>query len=292
MKLLIYGSKGWIGQQFIQYLLTKSINYHTGNSRLDNTESLRFEIDNIRPTHIISFIGRTHGKIGEKEYSTIDYLEQDGKLVENIRDNLFSPISLALICQERYIHYTYLGTGCIFEYDNEHPYGEEVNGFKEDSSPNFIGSSYSIVKGFTDKLLHSFEDNVLNLRIRMPITDENNPRNFITKITNYEKICSIPNSMTVLPDFYPIMVDLMKRGETGTLNLTNPGLISHNQILEMFREIVNPDFKWNNFSVEEQNEILAGKRSNNFMDTNKLEKMYPQIPRIEDSIRKMLLNYK
>ena len=179
------------------------------------------------------------------------------------------------------IHYTYLGTGCIFEYDKEHPYGEEVNGFREESLPNFMGSSYSIVKGFTDRLLHGFEENVLNLRIRMPITDENNPRNFITKITNYEKICSIPNSMTVLPDFYPIIVDLMKRKETGTLNLTNPGLISHNQILEMFREIVNPDFKWKNFSVEEQNEILAGKRSNNFMDTSKLEKMYPQIPRIE-----------
>ena len=30
--------------------------------------------------------------------------------------------------------------------------------------------------------------NVLNLRIRMPITGEPNARNFITKITNYEKI--------------------------------------------------------------------------------------------------------
>ena len=43
--------------------------------------------------------------------------------------------------------------------------------------------------------------NVLNLRIRMPITGEPNARNFITKITNYEKICSIKNSMTVLPEF-------------------------------------------------------------------------------------------
>ena len=48
--------------------------------------------------------------------------------------------------------------------------------------------------------------------------------------------------MTVLPDFYPIMIDLMSKNYTGTLNLTNRGLISHNEILEMYKEIVNPSF--------------------------------------------------
>ena len=51
--------------------------------------------------------------------------------------------------------------------------------------------------------MHNFEDNVLNLRIRMPITGDYNKRNFITKITTYEYICSIPNSMTVLPELLP-----------------------------------------------------------------------------------------
>ena len=291
MKLLIYGSKGWIGQQFIQYLLTKSINYHTGKSRLDNTESLRFEIDTIRPTHIISFIGRTHGKIGEKEYSTIDYLEQEGKLVENIRDNLFSPISLALICQEIYIHYTYLGTGCIFDYDTEHPYGKEINGFMEEDRPNFFGSSYSIVKGFTDRLMHQLERNTLNLRIRMPITAENNPRNFITKITNYQKICSIPNSMTVLPDFFPIILDLLTKKTLGTINLTNPGLISHNEILDMYREQVDENFIYTNFEIEEQNKILSSQRSNNYLCTNKLQTMYPQLKTIKESVLDIMKKY-
>ena len=61
--------------------------------------------------------------------------------------------------------------------------------------------------------------------------------------------------MTVLPDFYPIIVDLMVKGETGTLNLTNPGLISHNQMLEMYREIVNPEFTWKNFSGRTKSNI-------------------------------------
>ena len=52
--------------------------------------------------------------------------------------------------------------------------------------------------------------NVLNLRIRMPITGDMNSRNFITKITTYEKICSIKNSMTVLPELLPKVIDMMK----------------------------------------------------------------------------------
>lgn len=294
MKLLIYGSKGWIGKQFISYLKDNEdkIIIYKGKCRVNDFKLLKEEVINIMPDNIISFIGRTHGKIGQQEYSTIDYLEQEGKVYDNIRDNLYSPLSLALLCQELKIHYTYLGTGCIFDYRNMKEYGKEINGFTEEAEPNFFGSSYSIVKGFTDMLMHQLEYNTLNLRIRMPITSENNPRNFITKIVNYEQICSIPNSMTVLEDFYPIILDLMLNKTTGTLNLTNPGLISHNEILEIYKEIVDNNFKWRNFSIEEQNKILASKRSNNFLDTTKLESLYPNIKSIKKSIVEILIKYK
>jgi hypothetical protein len=52
----------------------------------------------------------------------------------------------------------------------------------------------------------------LNLRIRMPITASRHSRDFITKITAYEKICSMPNSMTVLPTLLPRIVELMGPG--------------------------------------------------------------------------------
>jgi len=288
--ILVYGSNGWIGQQFIDILKSKNVNYVEGKSRVDNYSELFKEIHLLHPTHIISFIGRTHGKIGNKIYSTIDYLEQDGKLIENVRDNLFSPLLLAQICKELDIHYTYLGTGCIFKY-NEDNFGLEQNGFTENSLPNFFGSSYSTIKGFTDRLMYTY-NNVLNLRIRMPITGEKNSRNFITKITTYDKICSIPNSMTVLPELLPIVLDMMQKNIVGTLNLTNPGLISHNEILEMYKEIVDPKFKWNNFSAEEQRKILDSDRSNNYLDTTRLETLYPKVDNIKTAVRKCLINYK
>ena len=104
IKILIYGHKGWIGNQFVTLLKTdNNVNYSLSQSRVDDTAFMIEELDFINPTHVISCIGRTHGTIGEKEYTTIDYLEQPGKLVENINDNLFSPLSLALACKERKI---------------------------------------------------------------------------------------------------------------------------------------------------------------------------------------------
>jgi len=292
MKLLVYGSNGWIGTQFVDILKSKGIEFVNGKSRADNLPNLRNEVSDVNPTHIISFIGRTHGKIGNKVYSTIDYLEQDKKLVDNVRDNLYSPLLLALVAKDSGIHYTYLGTGCIFKFDEEHPFEQEINGFTENSFPNFFGSGYSIVKGFTDQIMKYFEESVLNLRIRMPITGEMNSRNFITKITTYEKICSIKNSMTVLPELLPKVIDMMYNGMTGTINLTNPGLISHNEILDMFKEIVDPDFEYKNFSIEEQSKILAADRSNNYLDTTKLGKLYPDVRNIKDAVRECLIQYK
>ena len=292
--ILLFGSNGWIGSKVYKLLVEMGINVHKSTSRASDIESIQKEIDEIgNVTHIMSFIGRTHGVYEGETIGTIDYLEKPGKLTENMTDNLYGPVSLALFCKKNNIHFTYLGTGCIFAYDENHPYGEETNGFTETSLPNFFGSSYSVVKGYTDQIMHLFEDTTLNARIRMPITDEFHPRNFITKITTYKKVCSIPNSMTVLNELLPILIDLALKNTTGTINLTNPGLISHNEILEMYKEIVDPDFEWENFTIEEQDQILASKRSNNFLNTERLEKETDfQVKNIKESVKEMLMQMK
>jgi hypothetical protein len=98
--------------------------------------------------------------------------------------------------------------------------------------------------------------------------------------------------MSVLTELLPVMINMALEGQTGTINLTNPGLVSHNEILEMYKEIVDPSFQWDNFSIEEQNTILLSKRSNNFLDTTKLEALYPSVKNIKDSIRDILVKMK
>jgi len=284
MKWLIYGHNGWIGGQVCEILNNLNQTILIPTSRADDEAGVENDLVTNAPDRVVSLIGRTHGP----GYTTIDYLEQKGKLVENVRDNLFSPIILAVLCSKHNIHFTYLGTGCIFN-----GYNDNV-GYSEQSKPDFFGSSYSTVKGFTDRLMHLdiFNNCVLNCRIRMPITADKSGRNFITKIMGYSKICSVANSMTVLPELLPLMIDMAIHKQTGTINLTNPGVVTHNEILQMIKEIIDPNFTWQNFTIEEQNQILLSGRSNNMLDTSKLESLYPNVLPIKDSVRNVLVEMK
>lgn len=284
-RVIIFGANGWIGNQIVP-LFYNAEWVHCSSLRANDQEAVEKELLEKKPTHVVSCIGRTHGSINGKEIQTIDYLEEPGKLLENVTDNLYAPVVLAHLCQRHSIHFTYLGTGCIFEYDTDHPMDEPEKGFSELDRPNFFGSSYSIVKGITDQLMKLYPE-TLNVRIRMPITAEPNERDFITKIVKYEKICSVPNSMTVLDELLPIMVDMINQKITGTIQLVNPGVISHEEILVLYREYCDPTKTWKTMTYEEQNQLLKSKRSNNSLDTSRLSSLY-HVSDIHTAIRRTL----
>lgn len=286
MIFLCYGTRGWIGEKVKTALQTKGHFVVDGQARCDDYDKIFQEISVVKPSCVFSSIGRTHGtdEKTNKKYTTIDFLELPGKFSVNVADNLVGPLNLARACKELGLKLAYMGTGCIFEYDahqHQMPTIPEqweqkldcstIKGFTEDDAPNFTKSGYSTVKGWTDIEMHKFQDTVLNWRIRMPISECDNGRDFITKIANYDRVCSIANSMTVLTQMIPIMIDMMERGVTGTYNMCNPGLITHNQILSLYRDFVDSKFVIRNFSLEEQAKILKAGRSNNYLDTSKLE---------------------
>jgi 3,5-epimerase/4-reductase len=281
---LIYGGNGWIGQKIIKIIETMQVSFLVSKIRADDINAVESEIKQIKPTNILCLLGRTHGIFEGQYIPTIDYLEKKGKINENVRDNLFCPISLAILCKKYEIHLTYLGTGCIFTYNDD----KKI--FTEDDEPNFFGSSYSVVKGYTDRLMHMF-DNVLNVRIRMPISSDTSPRNFIMKLIKYEKICSIQNSMTVLDELLPIMCNMSLNKETGTINLTNPGTIEHSEILDMYKELVDPGFTYNLFSYQDQMAVIACDRSNNELDASLLSSKY-KVKNITDSLRDIMIKIK
>lgn len=283
MKFLIFGGKGWIGSYFCDYVkdTNPKIEIIQASSRADNEVAVENEVVLYEPDNILSFVGRTRGE----NYSNIDYLEQKGKLYENIRDNLYAPFVLSLIGNKYKIHVAYIGTGCIFS-------GYPEKGYLEDDKPNFFGSSYSTCKGFTDRMMHLMDNIVLNIRIRMPISNDLHPHNLLTKLMNYKNICDTRNSCSCIPDIIPIIYDMILKKVTGTINMTNPGSIYHSEILNMAKEILNPNLNWNLISEEEQSKLIQSERSKNYLNTDKLQSMYPEIPHIKDSIRKILYEIK
>jgi len=274
MSFLVFGGeKGWIGQQIVALLKEQGKEVRAAKSRLEDREAVVKEIEEYKPKYILNCAGVT-GR------PNVDWCEDHKQ--ETIRSNVIGTLNLCDVAFQHNINVTNFATGCIFEYDDKHPMHSGV-GYLENDIPNFTGSFYSLTKGIVEKLL-SFYPNVLTLRVRMPISDDLSPRSFITKISKYEKVVNIPNSMTVLHDLLPVSIDMTEKGLQGIYNFTNPGVISHNEILDLYKKYINPNFTYKNFSVEEQAKILKAGRSNNELDSSKLVKLYPSIPHISESI--------
>eukprot|EP00928_Gymnodinium_smaydae_P004058 TRINITY_DN1141_c0_g1_i2.p1 TRINITY_DN1141_c0_g1~~TRINITY_DN1141_c0_g1_i2.p1 ORF type:complete len:707 (+),score=135.18 TRINITY_DN1141_c0_g1_i2:49-2121(+) len=281
-RFLIFGRTGWLGGILGELCKQRGLEYRFAQSRLDNAQAMQEELDSFRPTHVLNAAGLT-GR------PNVDWCEDHR--VETNRVNVIGTLALADVTHARGIHMTNFATGCIFHYDDEHPMPEPGTrftgkGFKESDRANFTGSYYSRTKGMVEELLEAY-DNVLTLRVRMPIGDDLEwPRNFIYKIAHYNKVVNIPNSMTVLPELMPMSIDMALRKLKGVMNFTNPGVISHNEVLDLYREYYKPDHKYSNFTLEEQAKVIKAGRSNNELDTTRLKTEFPEVLDIKSSLIK------
>lgn len=263
---MVFGGKtGWIGGKVIDLLTAQGKTFHLAESRTYDRESVIAEFEKYNPTHVINAAGVT-GR------PNVDWCEDHKD--ETIRSNVIGTLTIADICAIRNVHHLLYATGCIFEYDNDHVLGGV--GFTEEDTPNFHGSFYSHTKAMVEDLLKNYPT-TLTLRVRMPISDDLSPRNFITKIASYDRVVDIPNSMTVLTELLPISLVMAERNIVGIHNFCNPGAISHNECLSLYKQYVDPEYTWANFTVEEQDKILKAKRSNNLLDHSKFCASIPDI---------------
>lgn len=104
----------------------------------------------------------------------------------------------------------------------------------------------------------------------MPISDDLHPRSFVTKITQYARVVNVPNSNSILHDLLPLVIAMSEHQEEGVYNFTNPGAISHNKVLALYKRIVDPAYEWQNFTLEEQAKVIKADRSNCELDVTKL----------------------
>lgn len=271
--ILVFGGKtGWIGQKIATILYDLGYNPICAESRLEDRESIINEISKTQPIAIIN----AAGIIGKPN---VDWCESHKQ--ETLRVNVIGTLNLADIAYIHGIHLTNISTGCIYEYDERHPIGSGI-GFTEDEDPNFDGSFYSKTKIILEKLILEYP-NVLNLRIKMPVSQELD-KGFIGKIRTYKKLINVPNSLCVLEDLLPIAVDMTLKGVKGNYNFVNPGTMSHNEIMDLYKQYVDKNHTYENFTIEEQSKILKARRANAELSPAKLLKEYPNIPLIRESL--------
>lgn len=244
---------------------------------MQDREAVIAELERVKPTHVLNAAGST-GR------PNVDWCEDHKE--ETIRNNVIGTLNLTDACFLKGIHITVFATGCIYTYDEKHPIGGP--GYLETDNANFAGSFYSETKAHVEEIMKTYP-NALILRLRMPVSDDLHSRNFVTKIAKYERVVDIPNSNTILHDLLPASILLAEHKDTGIYNFTNPGAISHNEVLTLFKEYVRPDFTWKNFTLEEQAKVIKAGRSNCKLETtklvNKLKEYNFQVPEIHEAYK-------
>ena len=274
-KILLLGSTGFIGSHFKTALPDAGFEVSSPRIEVRDYTAIKNEVDKLRPDIIINATGMT-GR------PNVDWCETHPAKTFSV--NVGGSVNIASVAKEFDIYMVQMSSGCVYEGDND------GKGFTEESEPNFYGSVYSRSRICSEMTLKEF-DNVLQLRIRIPITSKPSPKNLIDKLLKYDKIINIKNSCTVIEDFVPASIELIKRGEKGIFNMTNIGAMDHREIMTMYKEIVDPDFELKLMTEGEQ-DTLCMRRSNCVLNTDKREDLGVNMPPLEESLSKVLKNYK
>ncbi len=279
MKVYILGASGYLGGLLSTHWKGSTV-YEVVAERIDITDfrALQEAFARVKPDVVINFAG-------VKAYPTIDWCEDHKE--ETVAVNVGGAINVMLASLEVGAYPIQIASGCVYSGDTSHY-------FTEEDEPNFYGSFYSRMRIALQNILAELP--VLYVRIRMPMSTTSHPRNFINKIVSYAKVISIPNSVTLLEDLWPALERLIEIRATGVLNLTNEGYVTHDQVLRMYTEVVNPNHTYEQISLEQlegPGGITKAKRSNCVLATEKMKNLGIQMPALDaDKLREVFVAYK
>ncbi len=249
MSVLVLG-KGFVSDH---------LNYSKFTDKITTYEDICKIIDIYRPDTIINCIGKT-GR------PNIDQCELQKK--ETFFLNTTIPSLIAQACLEHSIHFINIGSGCIYYGDSPNFIDNKDTGWKETDFANPI-SYYSKSKYASDLILGDL-DNTTVLRIRMPVSYINTERNFINKISKYDKLINILNSITFMEDFIDCIEWTINNKITGIYNVVNPQPLTAVDVIEEYNK-----YKKHNYTIITESELdnlVLAKRSNCFLNTEKLNK--------------------
>ena len=267
MKILLFGGRGFMGRKFLSVYpdaVAPSVD-------IADVTAVARTLDEVKPDIVINAAGKTG-------VPNVDWCE-DHKL-ETIHSNVTGPFVLLEECGKRGIYWVHLSSGCIYSGDNG------GKGFSEEDPPNFAGSFYSRTKAWSEMVLKEFP--ILILRLRMPFDKDPHPRNLLNKLKEYTHILDAQNSITYLPDFLEAAEQLIAKRRTGIYNMVNAGSISPYHIMELYREIVDPEHTFQRLELKDLPGKVKAGRSTCVLTTKKLEKEGITVRPVERVIREAL----
>ncbi len=274
MKILIFG-KGYMGGRCAGVWGEDAV---LSDVFVNSVEDALEEIRRVQPDAVLNAAG-VRGK------PNVDWCEDHQR--ETIRGNTLLPILLAEACQEAGVFLLHMGSGCIFYGDSHH----EDRAWREHDYGNPV-PVYSRSKWAADLVLSTLP-NVGIARIRMPIDWIPAPDNLINKLSSFKKVIDVENSVTIVDDMVDVFHQLMEKRASGVFHVTNPGTVKHREILELYRELVDPAHtcEWiGNDDLVAQGLATKG-RSNNFLASDNLSSFGIQMRPAREALQDTMERY-
>lgn len=286
-KVLLLGASGYVGSAFVSYLKAQNIPFvPLSRYRIDYTQPLLLApfIKEQNITFLINAAGYT-GK------PNVDACELHK--TETLLGNAVLPGLIEQACFHAGIPWGHVSSGCIFSGNS--PNGQ---GFTESYSPNFTFrqnncSFYSGSKALGEEVLQSAKSTYI-WRLRIPFNNVNSPRNYLSKLLNYEKLVDVRNTISNLDDFVrAACFCFLNNLPYGTYNIVNPGSLTTREVVELIQQsgLSQKTFKF--FSSEEEfmSTVAKTPRSNCVLSPQKIINLGATLPPAIDSIKVALKNW-
>lgn len=267
-KILILG-KGFIGER-----LQSALNCEISDQKIYSLDVATALLAKYQPKILINCIGRT----GERNVDDCE-IDPDKTLVSNT----FVPLVLAEAAIRNNVKLVHLSSGCIYHFHlgKDKPLDEK-------KIPDFFDLYYSRTKIYAEMALEAMSKSykILTVRIRIPLDDRPHPKNILSKLTKFNKIIDIPNSVSYIPDFISALKHLIKINACGIYNLVNKGPLRYPELLDMYKKY-RPNFQYKILPYRQ----FKLTRTNVILSTRKLENTGFKVRRIKDVLEECVSNY-
>ena len=273
MKILIFGG-GYMGNRCRDVWGDEAV---LSTVLVASKQDALAEIQRVQPDAVLNAAGM-------RGRPNVDWC--DTHQMETILGNTVLPVLLAEACAEAGVYLLHMGSGCIFYGDSPHP----DKAWREDDFGNPL-PTYSRTKWAADLVLSTLP-NVGIARIRMPIDSIPSAGNLIDKIASFPKVIDVENSATIVEDMISVFYQLMEKKASGIFHVTNPGTIRHRQVVELYQQMVDPNYtcEWIHNDDLVKLGLVSKGRSNNFLASTRLAEfgitMRPALDALRDTMKK------
>jgi len=124
-------------------------------------------------------------------------------------------------------------------------------------------------------------------RPRLPFGDDDEPCNLLSKLQRYRKVYDHVTSLSHVDDFVKACLDLWEcRAPFGTYNMTNPGVVTTRQVVEMIQRFIEPTRPFDYWADDEEfyAEGARAPRSSCILDVSKLLSTGVKIRPVEQAL--------